>query len=347
MQAEAFEEPHPAESPRPAGDAQARPRSPSPVIEAPQTPDRAQGLRRVASRTMVAGHMVRGLVRTMRPQQWVKNLFVLAPVVFAQELFDVQRVLGALAGFACFSLLASAVYVLNDLMDVEADRAHPVKKNRPIASGQVSEGAARVVMVLLAVGALVGGWFLSPFFLAAAGGYLANNIAYSFGLKRVAYLDVLSIAGGFELRVLAGAYAAGVPPSAYLLVVTFLLATFLGLGKRMHELVQQERTGSANSRKVLKQYNKGFVAVLLWITSIATVAAYVVYTIDPHTRQQFGTDFLVATSIFALVGVLRFVHLVRNRPDAESPTEEMLHDPLFLVNGVLGVVALVGIIYWA
>jgi 4-hydroxybenzoate polyprenyltransferase len=291
--------------------------------------------------------MVRGLIRTMRPQQWVKNLFVLAPVVFAQELFDLRKVLGALGGFACFSLLASAVYVLNDLMDVEADRAHPVKKNRPIASGQVSENAARVAMVALALVALVGGWFLSPYFLAAAAGYLVNNIAYSFGLKRVAYLDVLSIAGGFELRVLAGSYAAGVAPSAYLLVVTFLLATFLGLGKRMHELVQQERTGSANSRKVLRQYNKGFVAVLLWITSIATVTAYVVYTLDPHTRETFGTDFLVGTSVFALIGVLRFVHLVRNRPDAESPTEEMLRDPLFLVNGVLGVVALVGIIYWS
>ncbi len=291
--------------------------------------------------------MVRGLLRTMRPQQWVKNLFVLAPVVFAQELFDVRKLLGALGGFVCFSLLASSVYVLNDLMDVEADRAHPVKKNRPIASGQVHEGTARVVMVLLAGGALVGGWFLSPWFLAAALGYLVNNIAYSFGLKRVAYLDVLSIAGGFELRVLAGSYAAGVAPSAYLLVVTFLLATFLGLGKRMHELVQQERTGSANSRRVLRQYNKRFVTILLWITSIATVTAYVIYTLDPHTRATFGTDFLVFTAAFALFGVLRFVHLVRNRPDTESPTEEMLRDPLFLVNGMLGVAALVGIIYWS
>lgn len=292
------------------------------------------------------GPMVRGLVRTMRPQQWVKNLFVLAPVVYAQELFDARRVLGALTGFACFSLLASAVYVLNDLMDVEADRAHPVKKNRPLASGQVSVGAARVTMVLLAASALAGGWYLSPWFLVAAGGYLANNIAYSFGLKRVAYLDVLSIAGGFELRVLAGAYAADVPPSAYLLIVTFLLATFLGLGKRMHELVQQERTGSVTSRKVLKHYNKRLVTVLLGVTSLATVGAYAVYTLDPHTRAQFGTDFLVVTSVFALVGVLRFVHLVRHRPDAESPTEEMLRDPLFLVNGVLGLLVLIGIIYW-
>lgn len=290
--------------------------------------------------------MVRGLVRTLRPKQWVKNVFVLAPVVYAQELFDVPRVVGALAGFACFCLLASAVYVLNDLMDVEADRAHPVKKNRPIASGEVSEGAAKAVMIVLAIVALGAGWLLGPWFFAAAGGYLANNVAYSFGLKRVAYLDVLSIAGGFELRVLAGAYAADVPPSAYMLLVTFLLATFLGLGKRMHELVQQERSGSTTSRKVLAHYNKGLVTVLLWITSIATVAAYVVYTLDPDTRAHFGTDFLVVTSVFALFGVLRFVHLVRHRPDAESPTEEMLRDVPFVLNGVLGAITLIAIIYF-
>lgn len=290
--------------------------------------------------------MVRGLVRTMRPQQWVKNLFVLAPVVYAQELFDLPKVLGALGGFACFCLLASSVYVLNDIVDVEADRAHPVKRNRPIASGEVGVGAAKVAMVVLAGLALTGGWLLSPLFLVAALAYVVNNVAYSFGLKRVAYLDVLSIAAGFELRVLAGAYAADVPPSAYLLVVTFLLATFLGLGKRMHELVQQERSGTSSSRKVLQQYSKSLVTVLLWITGGATVGAYIIYTLDPHTRAHFGTDFLVFTSVFALVGVLRFVHLVRNRPDAESPTEEMLRDPPFLITGVLGVIALLAIIYW-
>ncbi len=290
--------------------------------------------------------MVRGLVRTMRPQQWVKNVFVLVPVVYAQELFDPRPVLGAIAGVACFCALASAVYVLNDLMDVEADRAHPVKKNRPLASGELGEGTAKVAMIVLALAAFGGGWFLGPWFLAAAGGYLANNIAYSFGIKRVAYLDVLSIAGGFELRVLAGAYAAAVPPSAYMLVVTFLLATFLGLGKRMHELVQQEKSGSTSSRKVLARYNKSFVGVLLWITGLSTVGAYVVYTLDPQTREHFGTDFLVVTSIFALFGVLRFMHLVRNRPDAESPTEEMLRDVPFLLAGVLGVVSLIAIIYW-
>lgn len=290
--------------------------------------------------------MVRGLIRMLRPQQWVKNFFVLAPVVYAQELFDTRRVLGALAGFACFCLLASSVYVLNDLIDVEADRAHPKKKSRPIASGAVSETLAKIVLVILATAALTGSWLLSPFFFAAACGYLVNNIAYCFLLKRVAYLDVLSIAGGFELRVLAGAFAAAVEPSTYMLIVTFLLATFLGLGKRMHELVLSEKAGTTSSRAVLRHYSKGLVGVLLWITGLATVGSYVVYTLDPHTREHFGTDFLVLTSLFALAGVLRFMHLVRSRPDAESPTEEMLRDPPFIATGVLGVASLIAIIYW-
>ena len=291
--------------------------------------------------------MIRGLLRTMRPHQWVKNLFVLAPVIwwmFADQRWAPTKVVLALAGFLCFSLLACAVYVLNDLVDVEADRGHPVKRHRPIASDQVSTRAARVAMAVLAIVALAGAWALGPFFLATLAGYLVNNIAYSFGLKRVAYLDVLSIAVGFELRVFAGGFAAQVEPSYYLLVVTFLLALFLGLGKRMHELVQQEASGSAVSRKVLERYNKTVVTVLLTVTGVATVATYVVYTLDPHTRTQFGTDLLVISSAFTLFGVLRFVHLVRNRPDAESPTEEMLKDIPFLANLVLWGVAIVVII---
>jgi decaprenyl-phosphate phosphoribosyltransferase len=290
--------------------------------------------------------MVRGLVRSLRPHQWVKNLFVLFPVVFAQELFDQRIVFGAVAGFACFCGLTSSVYLLNDLVDVESDRAHPVKKNRPIASGQLGERTAAVVMIVLALAALSAAFFLNPLFLAAAGGYLANNIAYSLGLKRLPYIDVLSITAGFELRVLAGAYAADVPPSAYLLLETFLLATFLGFGKRLHELVQQERTGSTGSRKVLSSYSKRAVTVLLWITGIATVTVYVVYSLDPHTRHELGTDFLVISSAFALFGVLRFVHLLRSRPDAESPTEEMLKDVPFVANALLWVGAVVAIIYF-
>lgn len=282
----------------------------------------------------------------MRPHQWVKNVFVLLPVVFAQELFDQTKVLGAVAAFGCFSLLASAVYVLNDLVDVEADRAHPTKRRRPIASGEVSLGVARAAGVSLAVVALVGGWLVDGWFLATLGGYVLNNVAYSFGLKRIAYVDVLSIALGFEMRVLAGSFAAQVEPSAYLLLVTGALALFLGFGKRMHELVQQEHSGSTNSRKVLQRYSKRVVQLLLWLTGSTFMATYVVYTLDPHTAAQFGTHLLPVTSIFTLAAVIRFGWLVRGDPKSDSPTEQMLRDAPFILIGLLWTVTTVSIIYF-
>jgi len=297
--------------------------------------------------------MIRGLFRTMRPHQWVKNLFVVAPVMYyelprlaATGVLDVERVIGALVGFACFSLLASSVYVLNDLVDIEADRAHPVKRHRPLASGVVSPASAKVTMVALVAVALGVGATRGGLFLGALGGYLANNVAYSFGMKRVAYLDVLSIALGFELRVLAGSFAADVPPSKYLLIVTFVLAMFLGLGKRMHELVQQERSSSSQSRAVLRRYSKRAVRILMNAFGVATVATYVVYSVDPVTRAQFHTDYLVLSAVFLLVGVVRFTQLVRTQPESEGPTEQMLRDPPFLINGVLAAASLVAIVYF-
>ncbi len=284
-----------------------------------------------------------GLVRTMRPRQWVKNLFVLTPLVFAKELFSPMVALRALGGFVTFCLLASAVYFVNDLVDVLADRAHPVKQNRPIASGVLPTGAAKRIAVVLVVVALGGSVTLGWAFAACALTYLALNLAYSLKLKRIAYLDVLCIALGFELRVVSGSYAAQVPPSVYLLVVTFLLASFLGLGKRMHELNQG--AGAEKQRAALKAYHPRALSVLLYVTAAATLATYVLYTLDPGTRSMFGTDYLIATAAFSVFGVLRFVQLVGRSVTSESPTEEMLRDKPFLVNLALWAVSIVAVIY--
>lgn len=288
--------------------------------------------------------MIAGLIKTMRPHQWVKNLFVLAPLIFAKELFDLPMVLRVAVGFVAFSLLASAVYVINDLADVELDRAHPIKKNRPIASGRVSERAAKLCAFVLVVVALASAIVLQWEFAAAGVAYLVLNVAYTSWLKRVAYIDVLCIALGFELRVLAGAFAAKVAPSVYLLVVTFLLATFLGFGKRMHELRMGD--DAHKQRGVLKAYGERPLTVLLWVMGLASIATYVVYTLDPSTYAMFGTRYLVVTSIFTALGVLRFLHLVMRRPHAESPTEEMLKDKAFIANLVLWVVSVVVVIYF-
>jgi decaprenyl-phosphate phosphoribosyltransferase len=279
----------------------------------------------------------------MRPHQWVKNLFVVAPLVFAKELFEAPMAGRTAWAFVLFCLASSTVYVLNDLSDVEADRAHPVKRHRPIASGKVTTLAARNAALGMALVTVAGALALGPTFLATVVAYLLLNLAYTAHLKRLPYVDVLSIAAGFELRVIGGAFAAPVPPSAYLLVVTFLLATFLGFGKRMHELSGMDE-GKAQ-RAVLASYSAPTLSVLLFATGTATALSYVLYTLDPATRAFFGTDFLVATAPFTVVGVLRFLHLVRHRPEAESPTEEMLRDWPFLMNLVLWAVAVVLVIY--
>lgn len=278
----------------------------------------------------------------MRPHQWVKNLFVVAPLVFAKGLDDLDMVLRSALAFGLFSFAASAVYLLNDLADVEADRAHPVKKNRPIASGALPERTARIATVVLAVLACGGSLLLGWKVLAAIGAYLVLQIAYTFKLKQVPYVDVLCISAGFELRVLSGTFALDVPPTVYLLVVTFLLSAFLGFGKRMHEL---HAKSAKKTRSVLSKYSAKTLTVLLQLTALATTGTYVVYTLDPNTRAFFGTDYLAATIVFTEFGVIRFMDLVRNKSDADSPTEQMLRDWPFLTNLALWAIAVVVVLY--
>ncbi len=287
--------------------------------------------------------MLLGLLRTMRPHQWVKNLFVLAPLVFAKELLHLPMALRSLAAFALFCLASSTVYILNDLADVEADRAHPIKRNRPIAGGVVPERAARTAALVLAAVSIGAGLLLSPLFAGALAAYLILNLAYSARLKHIAYVDVMCITAGFELRVLGGAFAAMVDASMYLIVVTFLLATFLGFGKRMHELAQGAK--AQERRSALVSYDERTLTVLLYLTALATVGTYAVYTLDAHTRLAFGTDYLVVTTAMPFFGVLRFLYLVRRRHSAESPTEDMLRDKPFLANLAIWVVAVLVVIY--
>lgn len=285
-----------------------------------------------------------GLLKTMRPTQWVKNLVVLGPLVFAHQLLHLEVALRALAGFALFCLLASAIYLLNDIVDVEADRAHPVKKARPIAAGVVSERAAKITFVVLIAIVATGSALLAWPMLATTMGYLVLNIAYSFKLKRVAYVDVVCIALGFELRVLTGAFAADVPPSIYLVVVMFLAAMFLGLGKRLHELGV---TGGGETRSVLKSYDAGIVTGLLVGFGLATIATYAMYTLDATTVERFGTPYLVISTVPAALGMFRFVQLVRRRSHAESPTDAMLRDWPFLGSLIAWAVSVTAILYAA
>jgi decaprenyl-phosphate phosphoribosyltransferase len=289
---------------------------------------------------------VRGMIRTVRPHQWVKNLFVLAPVVFAQELLRPGFIVAALGAFAVFCLLAGAVYTMNDLVDVDADRVHPVKRHRPIASGRVPVPVARVMVVVLVAAALgsalvAGVVFgrLAFFFVAVL--YLLQNVAYSFRLKKVAYVDVGFISLGFVLRVLAGGYATRTPISWYMIACTALLALFLGFGKRRHELAG---ANASRQRAALEAYSQRALTVALAVTGSVSVAVYLAWTFDPppffhHTR------WLWLTTVHPLFGVIRFIELVVNRPKAESPTQEMLRDVPFVLNLVVWIVEIIAIVY--
>jgi 4-hydroxybenzoate polyprenyltransferase len=285
---------------------------------------------------------VRGMIRTVRPNQWVKNSFVLAPLVFAKHLTHPSVIMSAVGAFGVFCVLAGAVYTLNDLVDVEADRIHPVKRKRPIASGQVPVPLAKAMLGVLVIVGLAGAC-LGPWrFAVAATAYFVLNIAYSFRLKKIAYLDVGLIATFFVLRVVAGGYAIRTNVSFYLLACTALLALFLGFGKRRHEL------GSSNATKqraALEAYSSKTLTVALAVTGLASVATYVAYTLDARTEALFDSQYLFLTAIHPLFGVVRFLQLVVTRPKAESPTQEMLRDVPFMLNLVAWVAEIMVIVY--
>ncbi len=289
---------------------------------------------------------LRALIRTIRPHQWVKNVFVGAPIVFAHRLDRTHDLARTAVAFFAFCLLSGAVYAFNDVRDVEADRLHPTKKHRPIASGELSERAALIWAGVLAVIALGGCLALSPRLAIIAAAYLVQNVLYSVKLKHVAFVDVALITSGFLLRVLAGAAAIDVPPSRWILLCTALLASFLGLGKRAHELAWAQRSGnSGTTRAALAGYRIPVVRVLMAVLGILTCGAYVAYTIAPHTVEEFGTDKLVYSAPFVALGVLRFLFLALWYPKDDPPTEAMLKDPYFLADLVLAAATVLYIIY--
>lgn len=290
--------------------------------------------------------MIVAVLRTIRPHQWVKNVFVGAALVFSRHLTDTPYLVRTAIAFGAFCLLSGAVYAFNDVRDVEADRAHPTKKNRPIAAGKLGEKTALVLAGVLAAGALAMCAALSLPLAAIALAYGVQNVAYSIKLKHVAFIDVGLIACGFLLRVLAGAVAIDVPASRWLLLCTALLATMFGLGKRAHELAWATRSGQAGkTRAALAGYSYPMVRAMMLGLAVATTGAYIAYTLSPHTIEFFGTDRLFYSAPFVAVGIFRFLQFALWHPKDEPPTEAMLKDPLFLIDLVGAVATVLFIIY--
>ena len=289
----------------------------------------------------------RALVATMRPRQWVKNLFVAAPLIFSKNLTDAGMAAETAVAVIAFCLLSGAVYAFNDVLDAESDRQHPTKRHRPVAAGALSRRTALVAAAALAALALAAAGAVAWPLAAVAGGYLVNNLLYTLWLKRIAFLDVMLIAGGFLLRVWAGGLAIDVPVSPWLLACTGLLAALLGFGKRAHELIaaQLGAREARDARASLAGYQVRSLRWAMGLLAVATVTAYGLYTQDPHTVGFFGTRLLVLTLPFCALGIVRFLQLALWRPREDSPTDAMLRDVPFLLNLAMWGAAVLLIIY--
>jgi len=287
----------------------------------------------------------RALLVSLRPHQWTKNLFALAALAFSKHLFDADAVARAAAAFAVFCALSGAVYVVNDLADLERDRLHPTKRLRPIASGALGVPAARAAALVLLVLGVLASAALGAGFLVCALGYLALNLAYSFGLKNVVILDVLAIAIGFVLRAVAGALAIQVVFSDWLLVCTILLALFLALAKRRHELVTLP--DAASHRAILAEYSPYLLDQMIAVVTASCLTAYAFYTLSPETVAKYRTDRLALTIPFVIYGIFRYLYLVHRKEQGGSPSDVLLTDRPLLAAVALWAVTVVLIVYTA
>jgi len=282
------------------------------------------------------------LLLSLRPEQWTKNLFVLGPLMFGQRLFDSASVLKALAAFAIFCALSGVVYLINDVADRDADRRHPTKKRRPIASGALPVRAALSAAAVLTAIAVPSAFLVRPAFGTLAVSYLALLAVYSGPLKHAVIIDVLTIAIGFVLRAAAGALAIGVAVSHWLYVLIMLLALFLALSKRRHEIVLLA-DGATGHRRILEEYSPYLLDQMIAVVTASTIVAYAFYTISPETVAKFGTDLLGLTLPFPLYGIFRYLYLVHKKEGGGSPADMLLTDrPLLICVGLwAAVVALI------
>lgn len=289
----------------------------------------------------------RHFLKAMRPVQWVKNVFVLAPLVFGLKLSDGATLARALLAAFAFSLVSSAVYVLNDLADREQDARHPTKRKRPIASGALPLEVAKLGVAALVAASLGLGAVLDLGLVGVLAGYFLLNVAYTLRLKHIAFVDIACISLGFLLRVVAGGIATRIDVSVWLFVCTFLLASLLALGKRRHELVGVHRSpgGSGSTRAVLDQYRVEHIDWAMRITAVITVLSYGLYAMSDSTVAHFGTRSLVYSVPFVLFGIFRFNQLVARHDDAQSPTDTMVRDVAFLANGFLFSVYITLVLY--
>ncbi len=288
--------------------------------------------------------MVKLLVTSMRPRQWTKNGLVFAALIFSRNLLNPGDVARSVAAFIAFCLLSGAVYIINDLVDRRNDQSHPQKRLRPIASGQLKPGPAAAAAVVAVVVALAAGFALDWRFGTIIVAYFVMQLAYSFRLKRIVVLDVMIVAAGFAFRAVAGTFVVHVQISPWLFVCTILLALFLAIAKRRHELMFLEG-GGISHRSVLGKYSETLLDQMIAVATSSTVVAYCLYTLAPETVEKFGTHNLILTVPFVLYGVFRYLYLVYRKDLGGAPERVLLTDVPLIIDILLYMAGVVVILY--
>lgn len=288
--------------------------------------------------------MPKNILKSMRPHQWTKNFFVFAPLIFSENIFNFPLVLRSFFAFAIFCALTGAIYIFNDLRDVDEDRRHPVKSLRPIASGRLGKTPALTAFAFLCVLSLALSLLLSLNFFLLSLAYVLLQLAYSGWLKHIVILDVLLVAAGFLLRVIAGGVAIDVGLSEWLLICTFLLALFIALSKRRHELIFLEKDASSH-RPSLKEYSPYLLDQMISVVTASTVMAYCLYTISEETIAKFGSSNLIFTVPFVLYGIFRYLYLIHQKNEGGSPEILLFKDRPFFLSILLWIFSAILILY--
>jgi len=289
--------------------------------------------------------MLKDFIKLYRIPQWIKNLFVFVPLIFSKHLFDTAYLYTTVLAFFLFCFTSSIVYIFNDIIDVESDKLHPKKKNRPIASGRIAipKAISYALGFFIIILFLLRGFNIQ--FISALGAYLILNIFYSFFFRNIVLLDIFSIATGFMIRVFAGAFAIGVEISSWLILTTMFISLFLAVMKRRSELNLPENEEMNYTRKVLQFYSKNFTDQMATVAAAGVIICYALYTVAARTVSVFGTEKLIYTTPFVVFGIFRYMFLVYMNKKGENTTELLVTDPAMIINVVLYILTTTLIIY--
>ncbi|UCE43375.1 MAG: decaprenyl-phosphate phosphoribosyltransferase [Candidatus Aminicenantes bacterium] len=288
--------------------------------------------------------MILEVVKSLRIQQWIKNLWVFAPLIFSQNVFDLSLLIKTILAFVLFCIISGAAYILNDIQDLEEDKIHPYKSKRPLASGRLKKNHALFACLLLVLLGLTGAYFLNIYFFVALLVYSVLQVAYSSWLKHVVIIDVFLIATGFFLRVIAGGLAIEVQISPWLFICTILIALFLALSKRRHELVLLDKSAEIH-RPILKEYTPHLLDQMIAVVTASTVISYCLYTVSSETIAKFGTTNMLFTVPFVLYGIFRYLYLVHQKDEGGSPEALIIKDKPLLVDLFLWIATAMLILY--